>query len=61
MSLLLGACASTGASKPSTYEERYNAEVDTNKVATVAQWAQTHGATVVWLHYPPRPAERDHD
>ena len=33
-------------------------DVDAEKVATVNQWAQTHGATVVWLNYPTRPHPR---
>jgi len=32
-----------------------NDDFDAGKVAAVTQWAQTRGATVVWLHYPTKP------
>ena len=30
-------------------------EVDIGKIAAVNQWAQVHGATVMWINYPPKP------
>ncbi len=56
MALCTCGCASQGT--------RYNPEtwyspsdVDIVKIATVNQWAQTHGATVLWINYPPKPKE----
>lgn len=33
-------------------------DIDAEKMAVVNQWAQTHGATVVWINYPTRPHPR---
>jgi len=33
-------------------------DVDSEKVATVNQWAQSHGATVLWINYPVRAHPR---
>ncbi len=56
MALCTCGCASQGT--------RYNPEtwyspsdVDIGKIATVNQWAQTHGATVLWINYPPKPRD----
>ena len=56
MALCTCGCASQGT--------RYNPEtwyspsdVDIGKIATVNQWAQTHGATVLWINYPPKSKE----
>jgi len=35
-----------------------NEDVDSEKVATVNQWAQSHGATVLWINYPVRAHPR---
>ena len=54
MAVCLCGCATPAA--------RYNPEawytpsdVDIGKIAAVNQWAQTHGATVMWINYPPKP------
>lgn len=51
MSLVLGACASTGAVRHRA-QANPNDDFDAGKVATVTQWAERRGATVVWIHYP---------
>ena len=55
-SLMLAACATTGAPgrrvTQDEYAERYNADYDSAKVAAVEQWAQARGATVRWINYP---------
>lgn len=57
MSLVLGACAGTGSVRHSTVDPADD-DFDSNKVATVTQWAQTHGATVIWINYPTKPRSR---
>ena len=52
--LVLCGCASPGPSRHWSQADP-NDDFDAVKVATVTQWAQTHGATVVWLHYPTKP------
>ena len=47
--LALAGCASTGGPRVAN---RYGADVDTEKVLIVNQWAQTKGATVVWINFP---------
>jgi hypothetical protein len=47
----LGACASAGGQR-TVAQANPNDDYDAGKVATVTQWAQAHGATVVWIHYP---------
>jgi hypothetical protein len=53
--LVLAGVFLAGCSGPAI---RHQAQVDPNddfdasKVATVTQWAQARGATVVWMHYP---------
>ena len=56
MAVCLCGCATPAA--------RYNPEawytpsdVDIGKIAAVNQWAQTHGATVMWINYPPKPKD----
>jgi hypothetical protein len=48
--VVLGGCAAPGIRHGSQSDP--NDDFDAGKVATVTQWAQTRGATVVWLHYP---------
>lgn len=47
----LSGCASAGAPRHWSQADP-NDDFDAGKVAAVTQWAQTRGATVVWLHYP---------
>jgi hypothetical protein len=54
LALCLCGCATEG--------KRYNPEawyspsdVDIGKIAAVNQWAEVHGATVMWINYPPKP------
>lgn len=48
--LVLGGCASMGGSRMTN--SQYGPDVDVGKVMAVNQWAQTKGATVVWINYP---------
>ena len=50
MFLVLGGCASTGGSRMTN--SQYGPDVDVGKIIAVNQWAQTKGATVVWVNYP---------
>ena len=50
----LGACASAGGQR-TVAAANPNDDYDAGKVATVTQWAQERGATVVWIHYPTKP------
>ena len=59
MSAVLTGCAGTrGATLSMSSAQLASDDVDAEKVATVNQWAQTHGATVVWINYPVRPHPR---
>jgi hypothetical protein len=46
--LLLGACATEGPTPVANNDEK----CDTNKVATVNNWASTRGYKVVWFNCP---------
>jgi hypothetical protein len=55
----LGGCATAGHTIPTSPAVGLASDdVDAEKVATVNQWAQTHGATVVWINYPTRAHPR---
>jgi hypothetical protein len=57
MSLALGGCASMGgAEHPGS---RFGSDVDVSKVIAVNQWAETKGATVVWINYPQKSKNPD--
>ena len=58
MCLVLGACADTGSVRHSTVDPAGD-DFDSNKVATVTQWAENHGATIIWINYPTKPRPRD--
>lgn len=47
--LAMGGCAAIGGSRATSY---YGSDVDIGKVIAVNQWAETKGATVVWVNYP---------
>jgi hypothetical protein len=50
---LLTACAGA-PSRPLPSEN-----LDAQKVVLVNQWAETHGARLIWIHYPTRdPAQK---
>ena len=55
-SLMLTACATTGAPgrrmSLDEYTAQYNADYDSAKVTAVQQWAEKRGATIVWINYP---------
>lgn len=56
---MLGACATTGGPPPSSspeYIQHYYGEYDVSKVSVVNRWAEQHGATVIWIHYPTKHA-----
>jgi len=56
---LMAGCAGTrGGTISMSSAALASDDVDAEKVATVNQWAQTHGATVVWINYPVRPHPR---
>ena len=48
--VVLAGCAGPGIRQGAQVDP--NDDFDAGKVATVTQWAQARGATVVWLHYP---------
>lgn len=50
----LSACAGGMGQNGISRSEPAGHEVDMGKVAAVNQWAQTKGATVIWLNYPLR-------
>ena len=52
--LSLGACAGISTTPSNSKTATPGVDTDTIKVATVNQWAQDKGATVVWIHYPTR-------
>jgi hypothetical protein len=54
-SLLLSACASTGAVQRESRTSVPGDDTDVNKVATVNRWAYDRGATVVWVNFPQKP------
>ncbi len=55
MSVSLAACAGApNRPLPSN-------DIDGQKVALVNQWAEAHGAKLIWLHYPTRNAARQSD
>lgn len=54
----IGGCATSGTALSMSRGGLASEDVDAEKVATVNQWAQTHGATVVWINYPVRPHPR---
>ena len=59
MCVVVGGCATAGHTIPTSPAVSLASEdVDAEKVATVNQWAQTHGATVVWINYPTRAHPR---
>ena len=48
--LVMGGCASMGpATRPN---HGFSSDVDVGKVIAVNQWAETKGATIVWVNYP---------
>jgi outer membrane biogenesis lipoprotein LolB len=51
----LTACASTGPSRTDAARVSDSDTIDYQKVASVNQWAHTHGALVMWIHYPQKP------
>ena len=57
MALTLAACAGTPPRHSSDSE--LGNEYDAVKVLTVNKWAETKGATVIWVHYPPRPRDQN--
>ena len=54
----LSGCAGAGASMHRSQRDA-NDDFDAGKVATVTQWAQARGATVVWMHYPTKRRSGD--
>jgi len=54
----LGGCATQGRTISMSSAGLANEDVDSEKVATVNQWAQSHGATVLWINYPVRAHPR---
>lgn len=54
ISLALCACA-TGTSN--LRGGPHDQVLDVGKIVAVNQWAQTKGATVLWIHYPTRPRQ----
>ena len=60
LTLTLGACAASPAHLAASreYTQRYEAEYDAEKVLIVNQWAETHGAKVMWINYPSKPRTR---
>ena len=55
----LCSCATTGHMIPTSDAIGLEGQdVDAEKVATVNQWGQTHGATILWINYPTRPHPR---
>lgn len=57
---MLGACAASPARTAASreYTQRYEATYDAEKVLIVNQWAETHGARVMWINYPSKPKDR---
>jgi hypothetical protein len=51
--VVLAGCSGPGVRHAANVDP--NDDFDASKVATVTQWAQARGATVVWLHYPTKP------
>ena len=55
----LCSCATTGHMIPTSEAISVaGQDVDAEKVATVNQWGQTHGATILWINYPVRAHPR---
>jgi hypothetical protein len=52
----LGACAGMPQHKPLPSED-----YDEQKVVLVNQWAETHGARLIWIHYPTRKPTQSND
>jgi hypothetical protein len=61
LTVTLGACAGSPARVASEreYTHHYEAQYDAEKVVIVNQWAETHGAHVLWINYPTKPRARD--
>jgi len=57
--LALGACAGVNTGPSLSKTSTPGVDADTVKVASVNQWAQDRGATVVWIHYPVKSREPD--
>lgn len=55
--LVSSGCASLGPATRANHG--FNADVDVGKVIAVNQWAQTKGATVVWVNYPQKSRTAD--
>ncbi|HEX4480467.1 MAG TPA: hypothetical protein VH082_06635 [Rudaea sp.] len=55
MCAMLTACA-TAPTKP-VADERFDAQ----KVVLVNQWAEAHGAKLIWIHYPTRETAQNGD
>jgi len=54
ISLGLCACAATTPRSGLVHQRSMDDNLDVVKVISVNKWAQTRGATVVWLNYPTR-------
>ena len=58
VAVLTGCAGTRGATLSMSSAGLASEDVDAEKVGTVNQWAETHGATVVWINYPVRPHPR---
>jgi hypothetical protein len=57
--LFIAMCASLTACAGAPNRPSPGANLDEQKVVLVNQWAETHGARLIWLHYPTRdPAQK---
>jgi hypothetical protein len=52
----LVACAGSPQHKPLPSDV-----LDDQKVVLVNQWAETHGARLIWIHYPTRNPSQSND
>jgi asparagine N-glycosylation enzyme membrane subunit Stt3 len=52
----LAACAGAPTHKPLPSDV-----LDEQKVVLVNQWAETHGARLIWIHYPTRNPSQSND
>jgi ABC-type glycerol-3-phosphate transport system substrate-binding protein len=53
----LSACAGTAGGSGFVRSGSMDSNLDYGKVITVNQWAETRGATVVWINYPTLPTK----
>lgn len=54
VALGLGACAATGGQ----HELLPSNDIDHEKIVSVNQWAEGHGAVVIWVNMPTKPHPR---